>query len=473
VQVGRKEALAWAIFAAASVFAALTGPSSAFGGVFLKGTAETHFTAADASVRAFWHDQGVAAGSNIVRINVFWRGHTTGEPADGADPADPAYSLGSVDRGVIDAVARGQRVLLTIYGTPEFAVGPNESSEAPKGTWKPDRKKLADFTQALATRYSGTFSVPGLGTLPRVGYIEIWNEANLSQYLTPQYTRKSTFAGDYYKEMVNASAKGISRSANPTVQVVAGATAPYGDPTGGTRTRPLRFMRDFLCLDDDLKRRPKCGDEADFDILSHHPITLSGGPNRSAIHPDDVAMPDVKNLVKALRRAEKRNTVTGGRHPVWATEFWWETSPPDGFQGVSLSKHANWIQESLHSLWRQGADAAFWFLLVDQPLGPDGISNQQSGLFFEDRSRKPAFTAFRFPFVGERSSKGSKSATVWTIPPVDGTLEIQVQDGGGFETAKTVQVSAFEPERVKMRLPAKAKIRGLLAGETSLTYTVK
>jgi hypothetical protein len=452
---------------------AALAPPAASGATFLKGTADPHLAANDSSVRAFWQDQAVSAGSNIARINVDWRGITVGEPESPTDPNDPAYNFSAIDRGVIDSVARGQRVMLTAYNTPDYAIGPNESSEAKNGTWKPNTRKLGQFAEAVGTRYSGTFSAPGLGTIPRVGYIEVWNEGNLSDYLSPQYTKKSTFAGDYYRGMVNAFAAGVRRSANPDVQIVAGATAPYGDPHGGERTRPLRFMRDFLCLDDDLKRRPKCGDEADFDILSHHPITLSGGPNRSAIHPDDVAMPDVKNLVKALRRAEKRNTVTGGRHPVWATEFWWETSPPDGFQGVSLSKHANWIQESLHSLWRQGADAAFWFLLVDQPLGPDGISNQQSGLFFEDRSRKPAFTAFRFPFVGERSSKGSKKATVWTIPPVDGTLEIQVQDGGGFETAKTVQVSAFEPERVKMRLPAKAKIRGLLAGETSLTYTVK
>ena len=373
---------------------------------------------------------------------------------------------------MIEAVSRGQRVMLTIYGAPEFAIGPNESSRGRQGDLE------AGHEEARRVRRGGRDPIlgdvrrpPSLGTLPRVGYLEAWNEPNLSDYLTPQYTKKSTFAGDYYRGMVNAFSAGVKRSANPSAQVVAGATAPYGDPVGGQRSRPLRFMRDFLCLDGDLKPRRKCKDEARFDILSHHPITLSGGPNRSAIDPDDLAMPDMKNLGKALRKAEKKHTVKGGKHPLWATEFWWETNPPDGQQGVPVKKHAKWVEESLYSLWRQGVDAAFWFLLVDQPVGSDGHSDQQSGLFFEDRSRKPAFTAFRFPFVADRKSK--KKGHVWTIPPVSGTLEVQVERGGEFVTVDTAEVQAFKPKKIKVRHRGKTTFRGALAGETSLAYKVK
>ena len=68
---------------------------------------------------------------------------------------------------------------------------------------------FGQFAEAVATRYSGTFATPALGTLPRVGYLEAWNEPNLSDYLTPQYTKKSTFAGDYYRGMVNAFSAGV------------------------------------------------------------------------------------------------------------------------------------------------------------------------------------------------------------------------------------------------------------------------
>ena len=450
----------------ATVAGALVLVPGASAATFLKGTAEPHLTASDPAVRTFWQDQGVAAGSNIVRINLPWRAITAGVPADPASPADPAYNFADIDRGVADASVRGQRVMLTLYSAPDFAVGPNASSEAKHGTWKPDTKALGQFAEAVATRYSGSFE-----SLPRVGYIEAWNEPNLSDYLSPQYTRKSTFAGDYYRGMVNAVSAGVGRSQNPSAQVVAGATAPYGDPVGGERSRPLRFMRDFLCLDGDLKPREKCKDHANFDILSHHPITLSGGPNRSAIHPDDLAMPDMKNLGKALSRAEKKNTVGGGNHPLWATEFWWETNPPDPQQGVAVKKHARWVEESLYSLWQQDVDAAFWFLLVDQPLGSDGSSDQQSGLFFEDRSRKPAFTAFRFPLVAERSSK--RKVDVWTIPPASGTLEVQEERGGQFVTVETAEVQAFQPEKVGVAAKGKTKFRGSLGGETSLVYTAK
>ena len=406
-----------------------------------------------------------------MRINLFWRGVAHGEPAAPTDPADPAYNFEAVDRGVIEAVSRGQRVMLTVYGAPDYAVGPNESGEADKGTWKPDTKMFGQFAEAVATRYSGTFATPALGTLPRVGYLEAWNEPNLSDYLTPQYTKKSTFAGDYYRGMVNAFSAGVGRSANPSAEVVAGATAPFGDPVGGERSRPLRFIRDFLCLDSDLKPRRNCKDEADFDILSHHPITLGHGPDYSAISPDDVTLADMKNVSKALKKAEKKHTVKGGSHPLWATEFWWETNPPDGQQGVSVKKHAKWVEEALYSLWRQDVDAAFWFLLVDQPLGSDGHSDQQSGLFFEDRSKKPAFTAFRFPFVADRKSK--QKGDVWTIPPVSGTLEIQVESGGEFVTVDTAEVQAFQPVKIGVDIRGKTTFRGTLAGESSLAYTVK
>jgi hypothetical protein len=435
------------------------------------GFAETRFAAADAVERGHWFDEADRAGAEIARLNVPWRSLTTGRPANPEDPNDPAYSFAGLDRSVIDAAVRGHQVLLTVYDAPEFAEGKNQSSEAANATWKPDPDDIAEFAQAVATRYSGNFvPVGGTGALPLAQYIEAWNEPNLSDYLTPQYTKKSTFAGDHYREMVRGFARGIRRSGART-QLVAGVTAPYGDPHGGRRTRPLRFLRDFLCLDGDLRARRQC-DRVGFDVLSHHPITLSGGPNRSAIHPDDAAMPDLHNVVDTLRAAERRNTIGGPkRHPVWATEFWWESDPPDGFQGVPLRKHARWIQEAQYLLWRQGASAAIWLLLVDVPLGPDGIAEQQSGIFFVDGREKPGFTAFRFPLFVERISE--RRVKAWTIPPVTGQLEMQIHAGNGFETVEAKSGKGGRPFTMKLTARGRSKVRAAVAGETSLTYTVK
>ena len=469
MRVGRVRS-ALAVASASAVLLAL--PAGASAGEYLRGFAESSFTSGNAADRTFWLDQSVRANSSIVRLNLPWRSLAGGKPVSPTDPADPSYNFTTLDRAVTDAAVRGQRILLTIYDAPAYAIGRNESSEALPGTWKPDPDALGDFAQAVASRYSGGFTPAGeAGSLPKVGYLEVWNEPNLSEYLSPQYTKKSTFAGDHYREMVNAFYKGVSK-AGGGAKVVAGVTAPYGDPVGGLRTRPLRFQRDFMCLDSDLKARKKCG-TAKFDILSHHPITLSGGPNKSAIDPDDVAMPDFKNIVKTLRAAEKQHTAKGSKHhPAWATEFWWESNPPDKSQGVPVARHARWVEESLYSLWKQGASAAIWLLLADVQAGDDGFSGQQSGLFFFDRSEKPAFTAFRFPFVGDRKSK--KRVDVWTVPPATGTLEVEQKVGDEFRSIGDVEVRDGVPETIKVNASSeKIQLRGVIDGETSLTYTTK
>jgi hypothetical protein len=456
--------------AASGLVSAGMPAGAAAAGTFLRGFAENKFGANDPGERALWYDQSVRANSSLVRINVGWRGVARSEPAAPRDPADPAYDFSGIDAPVIDAVARDQSVILTVFEAPQFAIGPRESAEALRGTWKPDPAAFGDFAQAVAARYSGSFDHPSLGVLPRVQYFQAWNEPNLSEYLTPQYSKRKPFAPDHYRQMLNAFSEGVARSGNRKAQVVTGGTGPYGGEIGTTRARPLRFLRELMCLNGRLEADP-CKNEAQFDILAHHPITLSGGPNRSAIHRDDAAMPDFHNVVTTLRAAERRKTIGGGgRHPAWATEFWWESDPPDPTQGVPIAKQARWLQQSLYSLWRQGAGAAVWLLLLDTGLGYDGFSGQQSGLFFGDGSEKPSFTAFRFPFVVDRISE--RTVKVWTIAPSTGSVEIQESRDGGFRTIDRLRVTDGVPEQTKIELNGGSRLRGLLAGEKSLTYGI-
>jgi hypothetical protein len=443
---------------------------AAEGRTFLRGFAEPAFESESSADRTHWYDESVRANANLARINVNWRNITSGAPALPTNPNDPAYRFGRTDGAVLDAAGRGQRILITVFGAPEFAEGANQPGDAPEGTWKPDPAKVGEFAQALATRYSGSFTAVGVGTLPRVAYFEAWNEPNLSDYLTPQSTDGKLFAPDHYREMLNAFQAGTA-GASPEAQVVAGGTAPYGDEIGGRRTRPLAFFRDLMCLNRKLKATG-CKDKAQFDIVSHHPITFEKSPRYSAISPDDVTIVDFKNLVKTLRAAEKHNTIGGPkRHPAWASEFWWESRPPDNQFGVPVSKHARWLELSMYLLWKQGADAAIWLRLWDDPIAEDEFSGEQSGVFFQDRTEKPAFKAFRFPFVADRTSK--KKVNVWTIAPADGTVAIQKQRGGGYKTIDRVSVSDGVPEQTKVKVKGKQKLRGALGGETSLPYTAK
>jgi hypothetical protein len=457
-------------------FQAALRPSARSGGAsFLKGYADPSFTTDDASLRSYLFDQAALAEVNIVRINISWSTVAPTPPANPTQPADPAYRWANVDAAVRAAADRGQRILLSIFEAPAWAEGPNRpqpSDESPSGSWKPNPAAFGDFAQAVATRYSGQFPAAGAAALPRAGYLTAWNEPNLTDYVTPQSVRGKLFAPDHYRKMVNAFSDGVARSANPTAEVIAGATSPYGDAVGGRRTRPLQFLRDFLCLKENLKAQKACpGGKADFDILSHHPITISGGPGRSAIHPDDAAMPDFKHVVRTLRAAEKRNAVKGNRHPAWATEFWWETNPPDPAHGVPLQKHARWVQESLYSLWKQGASAAIWFLILDEDPGDDGSGGLQSGHFFFDRTQKPAFQAFRFPFVADRISR--RKVNVWTIAPISGELAIQRKRGGDFKTIDSVAVPDGKPKQTKIKLKGEAEVRGVLGGQQTLASKVQ
>ena len=178
-------------------------------------------------------------------------------------------------------------------------------------------------------------------------------------------------------------------------------------------------------------------------------------------------MPDFKNVVRTLRAAERRNTVVGKKHPAWVTEFWWETKPPDGAHGVPIQRHARWVQTSLYSLWKQGASAAVWFQILDNPMDADGGGLQAGHFFYPEETAKPAFEAFRFPFVPDRVS--NRKVNVWTIGPADGTVQIQQKRGNGFKTVDRMSVRDGVPEQTKVRLGGKPVMRGVLNGEASLT----
>ena len=168
-------------------------------------------------------------------------------------------------------------------------------------------------------------------------------------------------------------------------------------------------------------------------MLAHHPITTSGGPRRSAIHPDDAAMPDFDRIRRVLRAAERAGHVRPrGRHPLWATEFWWITDPPSSL-GVPPRTQARRIAEALYLLWKQRVSVGINVLIRDDPYFPDDpFGSLQSGLFFVDGEPKPSARSFRFPFVTERLSP--KKIIAWGKAPFEGVVRIERKRGKGWRT---------------------------------------
>ena len=406
-------------------------------------------------------DKSIEAGASIVRIEANWAGIAPATPANPQSPDDPVYEFDNLDRAVQSASARGLSVLLNVSKAPRWAEG-NAPEGSPSGSRKPNPAAFGDFGAALARRYSGDFS-----GLPRVRYFEAWNEPNLATYLAPQYEGKSPVGAIHYRSMLNAFYAAI-KSVNADDKVLTGGTAPYGDRPGGQRTRPLAFLRAMFCLKRDLKAT-KCPEKANFDILAHHPINTSGGPRLSAINRDDASTPDFKNVAKVLRAAERRGTVGSPKHHrLWATELWWESNPPDQKEGVPLRVHANYTQESLYLLWKQHADVAINLQIQDTTLEQGNpFADESTGLFFSSGKRKPAFRAFQFPLVGDRTGRKSR---VWGKSPESGRLAIQMRKGKAWRTVRKLNLNAGDVFYEKIKLPRKYKIRARVAGVTSLTW---
>ena len=153
------------------------------------------------------------------------------------------------------------------------------------------------------------------------------------------------------------------------------------------------------------KRRPAkaAGCQANFDVLAHHPINTSGGPRRHAINSNDASSADLDRIARVLRAAERAGTVLPGRHPLWATEMWWDSDPPTS-PGSPPGRQARWIEDALYQAWKDGASVVINLAIRDfTTSGLQGGTG--SGIFFADGRPKPSYTAFRFPFVTDRKNR--------------------------------------------------------------------
>jgi hypothetical protein len=428
--------------------------------------APADYLSLDGSVRGFAFEKTAEANADLVRIDVIWRDVVgSAPPANPSDPADPAYDFSRLDSAVRDAERRGLKVLFTVFLAPDWAEGPGRPDGLRPGAWRPNPVEYGHFGSALATRYSGRFPDPdGEGTLPRVRYFEAWNEPNVQGFLAPQWVGDRPEAPAAYRELLNSFHDGV-KGVNPGNTVAGPGAAPFGDPPGETRTRPVFFLRELFCLEgeNELQPRPGCA-PVKMDVLSHHPISLENPPTYSAISPDDATTSDIDRLGRVLRAAERADVVRpGGKRPIWATELWWISSPPSPLdEAVSERTQARYIEQALYLLWKQRVKVAIQYLIRD----PGGEDRYQTGLFFTDGREKLAFQAFRFPFVTERVSR--KRVRAWGRSPKGGKVKIQGKKSGKWRTLERIRVR--NDEVFMTRVPGSKQMRAQIGGEKSLVW---
>lgn len=447
-------------------------PSLAAGAGYKIGFADPLFRSPEPATREAWLEKAAFSGASIVRLDVRWSEVAPVAPPAGFNPSDPGapgYRWESLDAAVKSAAAQGLEVLFTIYSAPSWAEGPERPPSERPGKWRPDAEALGSFGEALATRYSGHYPDPSdpAKALPPASDFEAWNEPNLDTYLSPQWEGTKWVGATLYRRLLNRFYAGV-KAAQPDATVIAGSLAPFGDPPGGERTPPVLFLRELLCLKGGRLRKVPCPEPARFDVLSDHPIAV-GAPRESAASPLDASTPDLYRLTRVLQKAEAIGTVLPHEHrPLWVTEFWYDTNPPDPL-GLPPMIQARWYEQDLYSFWQQGASVAITLQVRDAPEGRSYAISNQSGIYFVDSSPKPSQMAFRFPFVAHR--EGPFKVGIWGIAPHGGKVAIQARRAGGWTTLTTVQAAAGAPFTATVQLLHFARLRARLAGEASLPWS--
>jgi hypothetical protein len=162
-------------------------------------------------------DRARAAGARLVRAMVYWHRMAPRRPAAGEPPFDEPR-LFELDELLANTAERGMEVMLTIWGTPDWANGGEKPNRPPH-----DLDALGEFARGLAARY------------PQVRRYSVWNEPNLEQFLAPQFDATGqSVAAQLYARLFRAAT-----SASGFASLMPAAAATYRAPVR-LRTATLR-----------------------------------------------------------------------------------------------------------------------------------------------------------------------------------------------------------------------------------------
>jgi polysaccharide biosynthesis protein PslG len=288
-------------------------------------------------------DKMADAGLKWLRIDFGW---SSIQPQNGTSYAQ--WYFDRADRVINAARARGMKVLLTFWRTPNWANGG-------KGPYAPP----TDYAEyGRAARYTANYF------RGRVAAYEVWNEPNLS-------------GGGFWSGTIADYARLLKASyddfhaGDPNAKVVAGSVV-YNDDTW-------------------LRQMYQAGAKGFFDVISTHPY--QGIADEPPEAPDNGTkwrlshVPVVHQLM---------NQYGDGDKPIWFTEFGWSNHPnTDGLgnwqQGVTAQQQADYFVRAIKYTHQNFpyVNNMFWYNERNQDSGKIQLDNY--GLLYRDLSAKPVF----------------------------------------------------------------------------------
>ena len=325
-----------------------------------------------------WRPAISSVGSDLkfgyYRVTQHWSpGQTQPSPSDTA-------SIGGALRN-----AGSQKVLLSVFGS---------ANAAPVSLVS--RRAYCSFVSSLLDRY------------PQVAAVNIWNEANLSYFWKPQFSRGKSAAPAAYEALM-ARCYDTIKNRHPAVRVLT-SVSPRGNDNPRARSNvshsPGNFIKKMGQAFRHSHRRARI-----FDAWGQNIYGASSKERPWARHRVDIGQGDYPRLLSYLRTAfgGTRQPVPGQKDVrIWYLEGGFQTSvaAKRSFYGssetdrsvvpslgsTSKPDQASQLTDAVRLAYCQPAVGAFFnFLLADEP----SLRGWQSGVLYSDWTPKPSYQAFK------------------------------------------------------------------------------
>lgn len=400
-------------------------------------------------------DEMSVLGADMVKVLANWRSvapdalSRTRPSVDLSDPAN--YNWSYLDHLVQGIESRGMTPWLVVtLPSPDWASSHLTDTKQP-GVYKPDPVTFGLFVEAAAKHY------------PEVKYWSVLNEPNFDHWLAPQVgSKKVSLSAVHYRKLYIEARNGFQRGGAGRDEIMFGELAPSAfKPTKGAQaTQPVRFLRDFFCLDDKLKplkgsaakARECTGKYKQIKAtgFAHHPYTSTKGPQVKPKESDDAPINSLKRIYKVLDKAYSYHRLSKKKIPLWNTEFGYQSNPPDIFW-TPIKRVGPYLNAAEYLSYRDPRVKSYaQYQVRDEALGSGSArtySGFQSGLFFEDGSPKTGpLAGFQLPLVVNKTRSANR-VTIWGGVRKKSSSAQQVflqvkSSSGSYTTIKTLTLKA-------------------------------